>query len=71
MVTPLIQAAPVLAAPHPRDVQIAEIGLQTQVLRSRTWDRLKFEAEYGRRKGTTANAYLIQGDRSLLIDPPR
>lgn len=55
---------------RPRDVQVATIGLQSQVLRSRTWDRLKFEVEYGRRRGTTANSYLIQGDKIALLDPP-
>jgi len=54
----------------PRDVQVAEIGAQTLVLRSRTWDRLKFEVEYARQKGTTANSYLIQADKIALIDPP-
>ena len=53
-----------------RDVQIAEIGTNTQVLRSRTWDRLKFEVEYSRQKGTTSNSYLIQADKTALIDPP-
>lgn len=55
---------------RPRDVQVAEIGQHTLVLRSRTWDRLKFEVEYGRRRGTTANSYLIRADRTVLIDPP-
>ncbi|MGG6238802.1 diflavin flavoprotein [Nodosilinea sp. AN01ver1] len=55
---------------RPRDVQVATISPQTQVLRSRTWDRLKFEVEYSRQRGTTANAYLIQADRTVLIDPP-
>ena len=53
-----------------RDVQIAEIGINTQVWRSRTWDRLKFEVEYSRQKGTTSNSYLIQADKIALIDPP-
>ena len=65
-------------APRPRDVQIADIGLHTTVLRSRTWERLKFEVEYSLCQGTTANAYLIRGDglgpvsdhRTALIDPP-
>ncbi|MEL6320571.1 MAG: flavin oxidoreductase, partial [Cyanobacteria bacterium J06626_14] len=56
--------------PHSRDVQVSEIGHHTQVLRSRTWDRLKFEVEYGRRQGTTANAYLIRSDKTAIIDPP-
>ncbi len=55
---------------RPRDVQVAEIGAQTRILRSRTWKSLKFEAEYARQKGTTANSYLIWADRNLLIDPP-
>jgi flavorubredoxin/flavin reductase (DIM6/NTAB) family NADH-FMN oxidoreductase RutF len=54
----------------PRDVQIAEIAANTTVLRSRTWERLKFEIEYARQKGTTANSYLIEGDSTALIDPP-
>ena len=54
----------------PRDVQVVEIAPQTWMFRARTWDRLKFEVEYARQKGTTANSYLIRGDRTLLIDPP-
>ena len=49
---------------------MAEIGQHTLVLRSRTWERLKFEVEYGRRRGTTANSYLIRADRTVVIDPP-
>jgi flavorubredoxin len=30
----------------PRDVQILPIGTDTIVLRSRSWDRLRFEIEY-------------------------
>ena len=56
--------------PRPRDVQVANIGQQTQVLRSRTWERLKFEVEYGRHQGTTANSYLIRGSETAVIDPP-
>lgn len=55
----------------PRDVQVAAIeGTDTTVLRSRTWDRLKFEVEYSLQRGTTANSYLIQADKTALIDPP-
>ena len=55
---------------QPRDVQVFPVAEDTRVLRSRTWDRLKFEIEYALQKGTTANSYLIQGDRTALIDPP-
>ncbi len=54
----------------PRDVQVASIGTDTTVLRSRTWDRLKFEVEYSLQRGTTANSYLIQADKTALFDPP-
>lgn len=54
----------------PRDVQISPIGTDTIILRSRSWARLRFEIEYALGKGTTANSYLIQGDKIALIDPP-
>ncbi len=53
-----------------RDVQVASISQNTRVFRSRTWDRLKFEIEYGLSRGTTANSFLIEGDKIALIDPP-
>ncbi len=59
-----------MADTKPRDVQVAQIGTDTTVLRSRTWDRLKFEIEYARQRGTTANSYLIQARETALIDPP-
>jgi flavorubredoxin/flavin reductase (DIM6/NTAB) family NADH-FMN oxidoreductase RutF len=54
----------------PRDVQIIPIGTDTIIVRSRSWSRLRFEVEYALAKGTTANSYLIQGDKVALIDPP-
>ncbi len=53
-----------------KDVQIAPIALNTRVFRSRTWDRLKFEVEYGLSRGTTANSFVIEGEKTALIDPP-
>ena len=53
-----------------KDVQVYPIAADTRVLRSRTWNRLKFEIEYALQKGTTANSYLIEGDRTALFDPP-
>lgn len=58
------------APSRPRDVQVVDLGPQTQVLRSRTWEPLKFEVEYSRRRGTTANSYLLRGDKIAIIDPP-
>lgn len=54
----------------PRDVQVYTIAAGTTVLRCRSWNRLRFEIEYGLEHGTTANSYLIQADRVALIDPP-
>ena len=53
-----------------KDVQVFPVAANTRVLRSRTWDRLKFEIEYALQKGTTANSYLIEGDKTALLDPP-
>ncbi|MGB7486977.1 MAG: diflavin flavoprotein [Phormidesmis sp.] len=53
-----------------RDVQVAAIAADTFVLRSRSWERLRFEIEYALEKGTTANSYLIRGNQVALIDPP-
>ena len=54
----------------PRDVQFVQIAVDTAAVRSRTWDRLKFEVEYSLQKGTTANSYIIQADKTALLDPP-
>jgi len=65
-----LSSPPTPSASKPRDVQVATLGADTTILRSRTWDRLKFEVEYARQRGTTANSYLIQADKVALIDPP-
>lgn len=54
----------------PRDVQAIYIAAETFALRSRSWNRLRFEIEYALEKGTTANSFLIQGTLPALIDPP-
>ena len=54
----------------PRDVQVLPIGIDTTVLRSRSWTRLRFEIEYALSRGTTANSFLIQADKIAIIDPP-
>lgn len=56
-----------LTETRPRDVQVAEIAPGVLVLRSRTWDRLKFEVEYGRQQGTTSNSYLIRAPQPALL----
>ncbi|MEM6836326.1 MAG: diflavin flavoprotein [Cyanobacteria bacterium P01_C01_bin.120] len=59
-----------MTATQPRDVQTLTIAADTEVMRSRSWERLRFEIEYALERGTTSNSYLIQGDRSALIDFP-
>ncbi|MBD2726727.1 flavin reductase [Nostoc sp. FACHB-892] len=54
----------------PRDVQVYPIATDTRILRSRSWSRLRFEIEYALAKGTTANSYLIESEKSAIIDPP-
>lgn len=58
-----------LAIPQ-RDVQVVTLAPETISLRSRSWNRLRFEIEYGLERGTTANSYLIQAEQTALIDPP-
>ncbi|MBN3942138.1 diflavin flavoprotein [Nostoc sp. NMS9] len=54
----------------PRDVQVFPIATDIRVLRSRSWSRLRFEIEYALAKGTTANSYLIESNKTAIIDPP-
>lgn len=54
----------------PRDVQTLTIAADTEALRSRSWNRLRFEIEYALERGTTSNSYLIRGDRTALVDLP-
>ncbi|MHC5742984.1 MAG: diflavin flavoprotein [Nostoc sp.] len=53
-----------------RDVQVCPIATDTRILRSRSWSRLRFEIEYALAKGTTANSYLIESEKTAIIDPP-
>ncbi|PSN19942.1 flavin oxidoreductase [filamentous cyanobacterium CCP5] len=57
-------------ASQARDVQIFPIAADTTAIRARSWNRLRFEIEYALERGTTANSYLIQGDKTALIDVP-
>lgn len=54
----------------PKDVQVLPVALDTTVLRSRSWSRLRFEIEYALQRGTTANSFLIRGEKTALLDPP-
>ncbi|KAF3883937.1 MULTISPECIES: diflavin flavoprotein [Nostocales] len=56
--------------PNTRDIQVLPLATNTTVLRARSWTRLRFEIEYALSKGTTSNCYLIQGEKTAIIDPP-
>ncbi|KAL3701994.1 hypothetical protein R1sor_020016 [Riccia sorocarpa] len=51
------------------DVRVVQIAKDTITLRGRSIDRLKYEVEYGLKRGSTNNSYIIQGaTASALID---
>ncbi|MBD2089391.1 flavin reductase [Microcoleus sp. FACHB-1515] len=54
----------------PRDVQILPIAPETTIVRSRSWNRLRFEIEYALERGTTANSFVISAEQKAIIDPP-
>lgn len=52
-------------------VRVVNITNDTLGLRACSYDRLKFEVEYGLKKGTTDNSYIIKGPTEMaLIDVP-
>ncbi|KAI5056678.1 hypothetical protein GOP47_0028496 [Adiantum capillus-veneris] len=52
------------------DYQVVKITTNTSSLRGCCFDRLKFEVEYGLRRGTTDNSYMIKATETALIDVP-
>lgn len=49
-------------------LQTVKISEQTTAIRSLDWDRDRFDIEFGLRNGTTYNSFLIQGEKTALID---
>ena len=49
-------------------LQSTEISQETLVIRSLDWDRDRFDIEFGLQNGTTYNSYLIQGEKTALVD---
>jgi flavorubredoxin/flavin reductase (DIM6/NTAB) family NADH-FMN oxidoreductase RutF len=49
-------------------LQVQEIGDNTTAIRSLDWDRDRFDIEFGLQNGTTYNSFLIQGDKTALVD---
>ncbi len=49
-------------------MQTAEIAPQTMAIRCLDWDRDRFDIEFALDNGTTYNSFLIQSDKTALID---
>jgi Uncharacterized flavoproteins len=49
-------------------LQCEPIAEDTTAFRSLDWDRSRFDIEFGLRNGTTYNSFLVQGERTALID---
>ncbi|MEN9215708.1 MAG: diflavin flavoprotein [Gloeomargarita sp. HHBFW_bins_162] len=49
-------------------LQVKNIGANTTAIRSLDWDRDRFDIEFGLQNGTTYNSFLIQGDKTALVD---
>ncbi|MBE9006812.1 diflavin flavoprotein [Fortiea sp. LEGE XX443] len=54
----------------PRDVQVLPIATNTKIIRARSRSRLRFEIEYALERGTTSNCYVIEADKTAIIDAP-
>ncbi|GBG88237.1 hypothetical protein CBR_g46804 [Chara braunii] len=48
--------------------QTAPIATDTTTIRSLDWDRDRFDIEFGLQNGTTYNSYIIQGEKTAVID---
>ncbi len=48
--------------------QVEGITQDTISIRSLDWDRDRFDIEFGLQNGTTYNSYLIQGEKTALVD---
>lgn len=49
-------------------MQTAEIAPDTIAIRSLDWDRDRFDIEFGLQNGTTYNSFIIQGEKTALVD---
>ena len=49
-------------------MQVEEIAENTVTLRSQDWDRDRFDIEFGLQNGTTYNSFIVQGEKTALVD---
>jgi flavorubredoxin len=64
----LVDSPPGLQSPGRLTVQTAEIAPDTTVIRCLDWDRDRFDIEFELQNGTTYNSFLVQGEKTALID---
>ncbi|MGB0560711.1 MAG: diflavin flavoprotein [Spirulinaceae cyanobacterium] len=68
MTTTLSAPIPPASTPGRCTVQSQEIGDQTIALRCLDWDRDRFDIEFDLDNGTTYNSFIIQGEKTALVD---
>lgn len=69
--TSAVPGSPPVLPKEENDVKIQKITDDTCSLRCCSLERLKFEIEYGLKRGTTDNSYLIKGgNHTALVDVP-
>lgn len=49
-------------------LQTSQIGENTTTIRCLDWDRDRFDIEFGLRNGTTYNSFIIEGEKTALVD---
>ncbi len=66
----MVAAAPPLKEPVQKrlSMQVEGIAENTTTIRSLDWDRDRFDIEFGLQNGTTYNSFIIQGEKTALVD---
>lgn len=62
------ETIPKVNSPSRLTLQTVKIAPETTAIRSLDWDRDRFDIEFGLNNGTTYNSFLIQGEKTALID---
>nr|WP_287128489.1 MBL fold metallo-hydrolase [Candidatus Cyanaurora vandensis] len=57
-----------LVTPARKTIQVQTIARDTVTIRSLDWDRDRFDIEFGLQNGTTYNSFIIQGEKTALVD---
>lgn len=69
---PVAPPPPPEVPPVNTDIQTIQLDGNIKLFQCFCNSHLRYEAEYGRKRGTTTNSYLVtDGDEAMLIDVPR